>query len=140
MAHLAQPLDNISVFGGGPEVVINKSARKSLHDDSDEEKNGINGVYEKADGQVDDPTPELLSEDVDDPDKIIKTGADAAQYMLSDRDDGDPAVTVRSMVLGTAFAAFYASISQIYMVSCNMFELTRSSNPQPQPYRGPSYA
>lgn len=55
--------------------------------------------------------------ELDDPDKIIRTGADAAQYMLSDRDDGDPAVTVRSLVLGTVFAAFYASISQIYQVS-----------------------
>lgn len=60
--------------------------------------------------------PDLFGDELDNPDKIIKSGADAAQYMLSDRDDGDPAVTVRSMVLGTAFAAFYASISQIYMV------------------------
>jgi len=62
-------------------------------------------------------SPEFSDLDLDDPDKIIKSGADAAQYMLSDRDDGDPAVTVRSMVIGTAFAAFYASISQIYKVS-----------------------
>jgi hypothetical protein len=64
-----------------------------------------------------DDVPYLFDQDLDDPDKIIKSGADAAQYMLSDRDDGDPAITVRSMVLGTAFAAFYASISQIYKVS-----------------------
>lgn len=64
-----------------------------------------------------DSKAEKTSELDDDDDRIIRTGADAAQYMLSDRDDGDAAITVRSMVLGTAFAAFYAAISQIYMVS-----------------------
>jgi len=88
------------------------------------EENGHDGDSDNYDGK--DVVPELPSKitgpefsdlDLDDPDKIIKSGADAAQYMLSDRDDGDPAVTVRSMVIGTAFAAFYASISQIYKVS-----------------------
>jgi hypothetical protein len=88
------------------------------------EKDGRYGDSDSQDGKdiLSEPTrkgikPELSALDLDDPDKIIKSGADAAQYMLSDRDDGDPAVTMRSMVIGTAFAAFYASNSQIYKVS-----------------------
>ncbi|KAL1412167.1 hypothetical protein Q8F55_003176 [Vanrija albida] len=46
---------------------------------------------------------------------IIRTGADAARYLLSTRDDGDDALTVRSMVLGTAVAAFQATMNQIYL-------------------------
>ncbi|WOO80304.1 Oligopeptide transporter 5 [Vanrija pseudolonga] len=46
---------------------------------------------------------------------IIKTGADAANYLLSIRDDHDQALTVRSMVLGTAVAAFQATMNQIYL-------------------------
>lgn len=48
---------------------------------------------------------------------IIRSGLDAANNLLSIRDDGDPALTVRSMVLGTLVAAFQASMNQIYQVS-----------------------
>jgi len=101
---IALKAPEVSGLGALPEIEIS-AAGDELKDDrynSSDEKNVI---------------PDLASYDLDDPDKIIKSGADAAQYMLSDRDDGDPAITIRSMVLGTAFAAFYASISQIYKVS-----------------------
>lgn len=52
-----------------------------------------------------------------DEDHVIVTGADAANYLLSIRDDGDPALTVRSMVLATVVAAFQAAMNQIYSVS-----------------------
>lgn len=55
-------------------------------------------------------------DDIDDS-VIITSGAIAAQHMLSARDDGDPAITVRSLFLGTATATFYAVMSQIYLVS-----------------------
>jgi len=48
---------------------------------------------------------ELHSEDLDEPDTIIRWGADTAQSMLSDPVNGGPAITVGSMVPGTAFAA-----------------------------------
>jgi hypothetical protein len=101
------------------EPVDDLKDKLHLHDESEsrDEKNLVPDLdtYEGKD---------TLS-DLDDPDKIIKSGADAAQYMLSDRDDGDPAITVRSMVLGTAFAAFYAAISQIYKVSSRVIWFTR---------------
>lgn len=48
---------------------------------------------------------------------IIRSGADASKYLLSLRDDDDPILTVRSVVLGTAFACFQAAMNQIYNVS-----------------------
>ncbi|OHF00079.1 OPT oligopeptide transporter [Colletotrichum orchidophilum] len=47
-------------------------------------------------------------------DAIIVTGADAARYLLPLRDDFDPALTFRSMVLATGLSAFQAVMSQIY--------------------------
>lgn len=63
------------------------------------------------------------TDDGDDPDKhfddnaIIVTGADAANHLLPLRDDGDPALTFRSLFLGTCLSAFQAVMSQIYTVS-----------------------
>lgn len=119
-------LNNIAPEGPEPQLAILPDVSGSTTTDDLGEKDGRYGDSDSHDGK--ELVPELavkgirpefsdLELEVDDPDKIIKSGADAAQYMLSDRDDGDPAVTVRSMVLGTAFAAFYASISQIYKVS-----------------------
>jgi len=48
---------------------------------------------------------------------IIRSGKDAANHLLSLRDDGDPALTVRSIVLGTVMAGFQAAMNQIYQVS-----------------------
>ncbi|KAM0250023.1 hypothetical protein ACHAQJ_008792 [Trichoderma viride] len=47
-------------------------------------------------------------------DVIIVTGADAAAHLLPLRDDGEPALTFRSLVLATCLSAFQAIMSQIY--------------------------
>lgn len=52
-----------------------------------------------------------------DDDVVIRSGADASKHLLSLRDDGDPVLTFRSAVLGTAFACFQAAMNQIYNVS-----------------------
>lgn len=49
-------------------------------------------------------------------DVIIVTGADAAAHLLPLRDDGDPALTFRSLVLASALACFQSVMYQIYMV------------------------
>lgn len=117
MALSGHGLNKIASITPAP-LIRPKTKTDDLAVDSDDEKLGDSVVGGLSPEKENEPTvPELLGQDFDDPEKIIKSGADAAQYMLSDRDDGDPAVTFRSMVLGTAFAAFYASISQIYKVS-----------------------
>lgn len=50
-------------------------------------------------------------------DFVIRTGADASKHLLSLRDDEDPVLTLRSAILGTAFACFQAAMNQIYNVS-----------------------
>lgn len=44
---------------------------------------------------------------------IIRTGEDVSKYLVDVRDDGDPAITFRSMVLGTLFAALGAALCQV---------------------------
>jgi hypothetical protein len=57
-----------------------------------------------------------LQEKHDDEDAIIRTGADASKHLLPLRDDFDPALTFRSIVLATGLAAFQAVMYQIYQV------------------------
>jgi hypothetical protein len=47
---------------------------------------------------------------------VIVTGADAATHLLPMRDDHDPAVTFRSLLLATILSAFQACVYQIYIV------------------------
>lgn len=49
--------------------------------------------------------------------KIIITAADAAKHLLPLRDDGEPALTFRSLFLASVLAAFQAVMSEIYYVS-----------------------
>lgn len=60
--------------------------------------------------------------------KIIITGADAAKYLLPLRDDGEPALTFRSIFLASGLAAFQAVMSEIYYVSWQFGLLTTSPN------------
>lgn len=75
------------------------------------------------------PEKEDVKSDIDtgSQDVIIRTGADAANHLLSVRDDGDPSLTVRSMVLGTLVAAFQASLNQIYNVREHHYILDKNS-------------
>lgn len=44
---------------------------------------------------------------------VIRTGEDVSNFLLDVRDDGDPALTFRSAVLGTVFAALGAAMCQV---------------------------
>ncbi|KAH8093283.1 oligopeptide transporter [Cristinia sonorae] len=46
---------------------------------------------------------------------VITTGRDVSKYLIDVRDDGDPAITFRSLFLGTVFAGLGATMYQIYM-------------------------
>lgn len=54
--------------------------------------------------------------DDDSEDVIIITGADAAAHLLPMRDDREPALTFRSIVLATVLSGFQAVMYQIYQV------------------------
>jgi hypothetical protein len=44
-----------------------------------------------------------------------RIGDDVSKFLISDRDDGDPSFTFRSIVLGTAFTALSSVITMIYI-------------------------
>ncbi|KAJ5620183.1 OPT peptide transporter Mtd1 [Penicillium lagena] len=46
---------------------------------------------------------------------VIQNGADVSKFLISDRDDGDPALTFRSIVLGSAFTALSSVITMLYV-------------------------
>ncbi|KAI6006134.1 OPT oligopeptide transporter protein-domain-containing protein [Pisolithus albus] len=45
---------------------------------------------------------------------VITTGRDVSLYLVDVRDDGDPALTFRSLFIGTIFACLGAALCQIY--------------------------
>ena len=44
---------------------------------------------------------------------IITTGHDVSRFVVDNRDDGDTALTFRSIFLGTIFAGMSAALSQV---------------------------
>ncbi|PIL26670.1 transporter [Ganoderma sinense ZZ0214-1] len=46
---------------------------------------------------------------------VITTGLDVSRFLVDTRDDGDPALTFRSLVIGTVFAGLGAALCQIYL-------------------------
>lgn len=44
---------------------------------------------------------------------VITTGWDVSRYLVDTRDDGDPAITFRSLLLGTVFAGLGAALCQV---------------------------
>jgi len=44
---------------------------------------------------------------------VIKTGRDISHFVVDIRDDGDEALTFRSILLGTVFACLGATLSQV---------------------------
>lgn len=44
---------------------------------------------------------------------VIKTGRDISHFVVDIRDDGDEALTFRSILLGTVFACMGAALSQV---------------------------
>lgn len=98
-----------------------------------ERKSTLDGAIDRADSGLDEKhaghtvdisSASLPDEFEDDPakngenadNKRIITGEDASLYLLPIRDDHDPALTFRSIVLATGLSCFQAVMSQIYLV------------------------
>ncbi|EGO04039.1 hypothetical protein SERLA73DRAFT_102396 [Serpula lacrymans var. lacrymans S7.3] len=47
---------------------------------------------------------------------VVSTGKDVSRYLVDLRDDGDPALTFRSLLIGTVFAGLGAALNQIYLL------------------------
>ena len=46
---------------------------------------------------------------------VIRTGLDVSRFLIDTRDDGDPALTFRSFVLGTVFAGLGAALCEVLL-------------------------
>jgi hypothetical protein len=111
-----------SIFVGVPNPVEGKAVSVPSHQ-AINEKLGLavdgteNGTYGLPDTNIKAAPALSDGDDSGSEDVIIITGADAATHLLSLRDDGEPALTFRSLFLATCLSAFQAVMYQIYVVS-----------------------
>ncbi|KAH8093252.1 oligopeptide transporter [Cristinia sonorae] len=99
----------------------NLPAHAPAADKINEKSQVVDIIGEKEYYSSDDNSLESKSLDRDDPDvqfvngePVIANGRDVSKYLVDLRDDGDPAITFRSLVLGTLFAGLGATMVQIY--------------------------
>jgi hypothetical protein len=117
------------------EMAVNEKTGHSVEDaeitkEGAEIKAAPLPLYEGSENEKDN-----ASEDV-----IIVTGADASEHLLPIRDDFDPALTFRSLVLATILSGFQAVMTQIYNVSSSLYstgqlweQLLHLTTPPPSP-------
>lgn len=99
-------------------VVEEKAASVQDYQGIDEKNQiAVNDVEVSKGGATVNESDAAPVRDDDDGDHIIITGADAATYLLPMRDDGESALTFRSIFIATCLSAFQAVMYQIYMVS-----------------------
>ncbi|KAI1394257.1 peptide transporter MTD1 [Hypoxylon trugodes] len=82
------------------EPLSNKTSANALHDTSTESH---------EDSQHDDGVVHVKGH------PVIRNGIDVSRFLISLRDDGDPAFTFRSIVLGSVFTALSSVITMLYL-------------------------
>lgn len=103
-SNLNAELSNDSTISEEARATRDKSTT-AVKKEAGTEITGVPPVYNADDDYDQDATR---------PGTIIVTGADAAKHLLPLRDDGQPALTFRSMFLATILSGFQAVMSQIY--------------------------
>lgn len=111
MAAIGKANDEITVV----ESTSPTTDKKDVGHHSSEIGKTSNAVFHQPD-----PEAHEKEQDYDDDNKVIKTGADAANHLLSIRDDMEPALTFRGIFLATCLSAFQAVMRQIYAVSVHL--------------------
>ncbi|TDZ17578.1 Oligopeptide transporter 5 [Colletotrichum orbiculare MAFF 240422] len=92
--------DGVDTAGKASATTATQMARDDKSDDglkSDPERNEAADERQLVNGGV-----------------IIRDGNDVARYVVSTQDDGDPACTFRSFIIGSGLTALAACINQIY--------------------------
>ena len=70
---------------------------------------------------------------------VITSGWDVSRYLIDVRDDGDPALTFRSLFLGTVFAGLGAALCQVRRRPYNPLSAPGNFSPKSHaPYRSTS--
>jgi len=96
-----QATTSLNEMGGAPSpggavshIKRKESSEKHYSDLDEDESNEDNVVYVKGE-------------------PIITTGSDVSRFLVDVRDDGDPALTFRSLFIGTVFACLGATLCQV---------------------------
>ncbi|KAF7794235.1 hypothetical protein EIP86_005367 [Pleurotus ostreatoroseus] len=97
------PVSGLPVLGVEPEKNAKADDVEELHE-KDISSTRSNSFLEQG---FEDEASRLV-----DGEHVITTGEDVSRYLLTTRDDGDPALTFRSLVLGTVFAGLGAAMCQ----------------------------
>ncbi|KAI0073510.1 oligopeptide transporter [Panus rudis PR-1116 ss-1] len=100
LAEKKEPLASPTKAIGGDSDVVHEKASGYGYENSSHAESGIS---------VDDEVQYVNGE------PVITTGRDVSRFLVDLRDDGDPALTFRSLFLGTVFAGLGASLVQIYL-------------------------
>lgn len=100
------PVSGLPILDVKPEDKVQSDDVEELHDKAGSTRSDLSLEQGFEDGDT-----KLL-----DSNRVITTGEDVSRYLLTTRDDGDPALTFRSIVLGTIFAGLGAAMSQVSVV------------------------
>ncbi|KIM46796.1 hypothetical protein M413DRAFT_440366 [Hebeloma cylindrosporum] len=100
-------------------VVPHNRSSSSSYPKEKQNDSGMSSV-EIADEKVDDAYMQVLDKGLEAPEyrngvQVIQTGRDVSRFVVDIRDDGDEALTFRSIFLGTVFAGMGAALCQIYL-------------------------
>ena len=94
-----------------------------LHEKAPYGKEDVAVVGEKGSSYSDDKSLETASQDrasdvqYVNGEPVIANGRDVSRFLVDLRDDGDPAITFRSLVLGTLFACLGATLVQVSIMA-----------------------
>lgn len=134
---------NEAIIVGGLNPVEGKVFSVPTHPEADEKevitsdtaRTASNGTLEekiRASSSPGDDTDDRYEDGEDSDNVIIITGGDAARHLLPMRDDHDPALTFRGIILASGLSCFQAVLSQIYTVSQHMYHVPRGTFQAPR--------
>ena len=117
MPEITSPSTN-SLGEGSPSL---EKHALSINEAIDEKNAGVKSIVNTNTAQFSSASSKDRNDDSDanSDDVIIITGADAAAHLLPLRDDGDSALTFRSLFLASCLSCFQAVMYQIYTVSAS---------------------
>lgn len=96
-----------------PELPALNEKKLISHDSAEDIDQKAESLYEKAssiEGSYEGQKPGVKYVNGE---PVITTGEDVSNFLFDVRDDGDPALTFRSLVLGTVFAGLGAALCQV---------------------------
>lgn len=102
-----------------PDLPVLRDPIESIYVDEKKQVDSVEDVTKKTDSLYgkDSSLEDLASSDSGvlyvNGEPVIRTGEDVSNFLIDVRDDGDPALTFRSLALGTVFAGLGAALCQV---------------------------